>query len=383
MSPSALRILMVSLSRNDPLGGASRVFHLLNEGLLARGHDVTTIHREDLFTDKEPGRVAGRVALPQVASRAAARLAPERYDVVFSASGMLYPLFGRMGAGKTLRVHHLLGAAFFDHRATMDEAARGHVAVSSTYRKLTGPLPTKWDLAGARAADLVTLNCRRDLDYMIDQGIPAERCRWIPLAVHPDLLAARSAASAFPPRMPRSAIWFGSWSDRKGTAYLVRAWAEVLARHPDATLTLGGTGMSEAALHAAFAGMDTSHIRVLGRVSIAEQVAAFERHELFLFPSLSEGFGFALLEAMACGLAAVTTTTGMGGDLIRPEHDALIVPAASATHLASAICRLFDNPALRERIAAQGRRTAEAYTLERLALAYEETFISYRDKAAR
>ena len=72
-------------------------------------------------------------------------------------------------------------------------------------------------------------------------------------------------------------------------------------------------------------------------LALADQVAEFQRHAIFLFPSLSEGFGLALLEAMALGLAAVTTLTGFGADFLRHRETGLIVSQGSARHLADGI----------------------------------------------
>ncbi len=351
----------------------------MSEGLSQLGHQVRTIHRDELVDGKTVSRTAERLLLPQIASRAAEKLHPKDYDVVFSSSGMLYPLFDKMGPGKTKRIHYLPGAAFFDHQATLQEATRGHIRISPLYRHFTGKMPPRWDLLGARSADGTIVNCLRDRDYLVDQGSAENEVAFIPLPVHPEVLRLRQHMSDAPARLTHSAIWFGSWSDRKGIAYLPRAWSQVLARFPKAGLTIGGTARSRDEVLSAFSGMDTSNIRVLGRVNIEEQVREFERHSVFLFPSLSEGFGFSLLEAMACGLASVTTSTGLGGDLITHGHDALIVPPASSTHLASGILNLFEHDALRIGLGARARSNAEQYTLERCAREYASFFKQMMD----
>lgn len=368
-----LNILLISLSKNDPFGGASRVFHLLEEGLGQLGHQTRLLHREELM-GLGGSKIVDRFFLPQAASRAAKRFSPEQYDVVFSSSGMLYPLFNAMGPGRTRRVHQLHGAAFYDQQATLQEGARGHARVSPLYRHVTGEMPVKWDLLGARASDGVIVNSLRDKDYLVDQGIDEQRIDYVPLPVHSDVLRLRSPLDRAPARVRHSAIWFGSWTDRKGFAYLPRAWKHVLARFPGATLTIGGTGRSREEITSAFAGMDTSGIRVLGRIGLDEQVREFERHAAFLFPSLSEGFGFALLEAMACGLPSITTLTGLGGDLIRHGESAIIIPPASSIHLASSIIDLFADSALQSHIGARARQNAERYTLQRTATGYASFF---------
>jgi glycosyltransferase involved in cell wall biosynthesis len=385
MPSRPLRILFVSHARKDPNGGASRVFHLLEDGLSARGHEVVAIHRDDLTLTQRLGKLADRFLLPQTISIDARRYRPQDFDVVMAPSGILYPLFRQLRDRPTrpLLVQHLLGSMFFDHFATVEEAARGHLRLSPVYRLMTGNLPLGWDLKGARAADLLTVNCGRDLDYMIDQGIPPANCVHIPLALHPDILAHAMAERPRPSRTPRSVFWFGSWSDRKGISYLPRAWRLIRERFPDATLTLGATGMPAAVLHDAFAPEDRASVTVLGRISVAEQLAAFDSHAVFLFPSLSEGFGFALLEAMAGGLAPVATLTGMGADFLRDRDNAMVIPPASSLHMAKAVITLLADDALRTRIGAQAACDARQLTATRMIDAYETLFLDGLDRRER
>ena len=81
-------------------------------------------------------------------------------------------------------------------------------------------------------------------------------------------------------------------------------------------------------------------MKILPRIDLDEQLAEFNRHAIFIFPSLSEGFGLALIEAMAMGLACVTTSTGMMGDWITDRQEALLIPVASARHLANGMMRV-------------------------------------------
>ncbi len=115
-------------------------------------------------------------------------------------------------------------------------------------------------------------------------------------------------------------------------------------------------------------------IHVLPRVSREEQVTIFNNHAIFLFPSLSEGFGFALLEAMSQGLAVVTTYTGLSADLLKDNRNALIVPPACSLYLARAASHLIGDLALRRRVAAEGQALARTFTVEKTVSAYEAAF---------
>lgn len=369
-----MRILFASHSRKDPHGGASRVYHLLEDGLKGRGHLVKTLHFEDMGIAGKKGRIAERLRLPQAISSRVAREHLEEWDVIMSSSGMLYPLFEKLRGHqkRPLLVNHLHGLAYFDHQATMSEAERGNHRISAIYRFVTGQLPVQWDLKAVDAADLTIVQNGRDEDFLRQRGTQA--LVNIPLCVQPEILEAGYAAPAAAERRAASLLWFGSWVARKGKSYLPSAFGQIAARHPEATLTIGGTGIAAETLLSHFAPELRSKIRVLPRVSAEEQLEIYRSHSIFLFPSLSEGFGFALLEAMSMGLAAVTTDTGLAGDFLVDRQHAVVTPKASALHLARGVVSLIEDQALRTSIAAQGQKLARQFTVEKMIDGYEKAF---------
>jgi glycosyltransferase involved in cell wall biosynthesis len=372
-----MRILLVSHSHSNPDAGASRVYHLLNDGLTARGHHVKTLHYGDLNIRPATERITSRLFLPQAVSRRAAKEDLANYDVVMSSSGMLYPLYEKLRgqSSRPLFVNNLLGSAFMDHQATLSEAERGHLKVSWIYRAVTGPLPVRSDMRGSHAADLTITHNRRDEDFCYDQKVPFVQT--IPLPVHPDLLAATSSVPPPESRDPLALLWFGSWTERKGGSYLPRALALIAERHPNVRLTLGGLPSDERRVRALFPEALQKNLVFLQRITRDEQIAVFGSHSIFLFPSLSEGYGFALLEALSMGLAAVTTATGLGADLIHDGVDALIIPPASAIHIANATLRLIEDAPLRIRLGNAARQLAAAYTLDRMIDSFEAAFRSH------
>jgi glycosyltransferase involved in cell wall biosynthesis len=94
-----------------------------------------------------------------------------------------------------------------------------------------------------------------------------------------------------------------------------------------------------------------------------------------VFPTRYEGFGIVTTEAMAAGLAVVTTCTGAGADVVRDEKNGLLVPFGDVARTRDAVARLLDDDALRVRLARAGRIDAEAITWrsagEALVVVYE------------
>lgn len=381
-----MRLLLVSHSANDPNGGASRVYHFLTEGLAARGHEVQCLHLDDVEIPRALEKFATRLLLPSFVSRAAARVIKRNmapFDVIISSNGMLAPLYRQLQRepDRPLLVNHLHGLTYFYHQSTMDEVLRGNMKVSWIYRRCTGRIPQRWDLQGMQYSDLAIVQNKRDEDFLGEKGF--RYVKWIPLAVHPKILAAGASAPMQTERDPMRLFWFGSWTVGKGTNYVPRAFEQICTRFPKARLTIGGTGATQEEIRAYFNESLRGNIRVLTKITIQEQIAELRENAIFLFPSLSEGFGFAPLEALAMRMALVTTQAGFGGDLLVDRHHARIIPVASALHLAEAVIELMEHPELRQQLAKHGRELAETLTLERMLDSYERTLTAALEERNR
>lgn len=103
-----------------------------------------------------------------------------------------------------------------------------------------------------------------------------------------------------------------------------------------------------------------SGVRVLGHVDDATLAGLYENAVMLAFPSLYEGFGLPLLDAMARGLPALIGDRGALPELA--GEAALAVDAESTAAIAAGLRRLLGEAALRKRLAAAGRRRAKDYS---------------------
>ena len=106
-------------------------------------------------------------------------------------------------------------------------------------------------------------------------------------------------------------------------------------------------------------------VRFLGHVDEATLSALYHSAAILALPSLYEGFGLPLLEAMAHGLPAVVGNVGALPELA--DGAAILVDSEDVASIAYGLERLLDDAALRERLGAMGKERAAAFTWERAA----------------
>jgi len=137
---------------------------------------------------------------------------------------------------------------------------------------------------------------------------------------------------------------------QKGQLYVIRAMPEILQRVPHAVFLSAGSAGAKTALIAAEAtdlGIADS-VRLIGvRPDIPRLLAAAD---IFVFPSLYEGLGVSLLQAMGSGLACVTTDRPPMTEVVSHHETGLLVPAQDPTAVANAVLELATDVSLRHRL---------------------------------
>jgi len=168
-------------------------------------------------------------------------------------------------------------------------------------------------------------------------------------------------------------LFVGTCEPRKNLQRLIKAHTLSFARHGLPLVMVGGRGWRSAAIERAIrAGEDAGRLIRLGRLGDGDLAALYAHALCLVFPSLYEGFGLPLLEAMAFGTPVVTSNRGVcrevagdGGILVNPE---------SVEDIAAAILRMAEEPALRERLAARARLIAQRYDWDTSARAMVDLF---------
>lgn len=131
-------------------------------------------------------------------------------------------------------------------------------------------------------------------------------------------------------------LFVGSLIERKGVRYLIDAFRLIMASHPDYSLVVIGEGPQRESLEKLAADFPEGKVAFLGALSQAEIKRWMQTARVFVLPSLEEGQGVVLVEALACGTPCVASNVGGIPDVIIPEVGGLVPPRDSKA-LADAI----------------------------------------------
>jgi glycosyltransferase involved in cell wall biosynthesis len=166
----------------------------------------------------------------------------------------------------------------------------------------------------------------------------------------------------------------GQLDERKGIRYLLDAWKDIHSRHTDVMLLLIGKGPMQKFIETFIVQHSLkSSVRLLGfRNDIP---AILQQSYLLTLPSLWEGFGYVLVEAMAAKLPTVATATSSIPEIVVHEKTGLLVPPRQSKALAEAFNTLISDPEKAHMMGEAGRiRMEELFTIDVMFTKFEKVF---------
>lgn len=213
-------------------------------------------------------------------------------------------------------------------------------------------------------------------DLVACLGVPAERISVVypgftPAMQRPADPSQLAAVAATYGLTAPYFLYVGTLQPRKNLARVAQAFARVLARwaaeYPDAAppqLALAGKPgwLADEALAPIRALGLGDRLRILGYVPESDLPALLSGAAALAFPSLYEGFGFPILEAQACGIPVLTSTTSSCPEVA--GEGGLLVDPLDAEAIAAGLWRLLTEPALASALTAHGRRNLARFRWE-------------------
>lgn len=151
-------------------------------------------------------------------------------------------------------------------------------------------------------------------------------------------------------------LFVGALGQRKGLSYLLAAMRPLAGV---AELTLLGRKTASACRPLDEATQAHRWIPSLSHQAVLDEMA---RHDVLVFPSLFEGFGLVILEAMSRGLPVITTAHTAGPDVIQEGENGYIVPIRSATALEEKLSLLAGDRGLLAEMKRQALATAQRHS---------------------
>lgn len=304
------------------------------------------------------GVLASPVRLRRVPANGFARLASMaiiarqiRPDVVHA----IYFLPPAVGAPTVLTVHDVsfeLFPQFFSRKALV----RDRLLIRNSAQ---------------RATKVVTISETSRRDLMDIYGLAPDRVVAIPLGVAPsfspeDSAVQRSAADGRPLRL----LAVGTLQPRKNLGRLLEAVRTIARDTPVILRIVGPDGFQADAIRAQDVG--TAQVEIVGYVTDEALADIYRWADMLVYPSIYEGFGLPVIEAMACGTPVVTST---GGSLPEVAGDAaIIVDPLDVAAIADGIRRIADDHVLAGELRMRGLARAAEFTWEETARRHLEVY---------
>jgi len=333
------RIAIVLQTPRDPHSSVYLTYQALAAELTGRGHQATILTPNDF-----PGARAGRwtpIVYPWTIARWLRRERAALDVVVFHSFAGWLASASRATRGLNVVVaFHGLEPLY--HRQLRIDAERTG-GLSARYRVLQEQLMPRFLRMACRDASRVTSLNAGEREFLIHAGwTAAARIVTVAHGVRDEFFLGPR-----PARPLRSLLFLAQWLPMKGIDALRAAFIELARRHEDLRLVCAGTLAPAADVLSAFPADVRSRVTVAPRVDQGALIAMYRDADAFVFPSSYEGFGLALVEAMAARLPIVTTPVGVAADALTDRRNALFVPPRDSAAIVNAVETLIRDPTLR------------------------------------
>lgn len=227
-------------------------------------------------------------------------------------------------------------------------------------------------LSARRAKRVVAISASTKRDIINLLGVPEEKVDVVPCGVDddfrpvdkPELLDELRRKHSLPPRM---LLFVGTIEPRKNLTTLLKSYALLRERMKPPPLVIGGPrGWRHGEVFSLAEELDLlDEVLFPGYIARDELPLWYNAADLFVYPSLYEGFGLPPLEAMACGTPVVVSDTSSLPEVVGDAG--ILVDPTSAEELAQAMERVLTDIELRDLLRARGLERARTFTWQRTA----------------
>lgn len=369
-----MKILLTIHEQLNPNAGAAGCTVKLAQEYEKQGHKVSIFSFDDL-PDYLPS-LAKEVMFPEfVAARVKKLIKTNDLDVVDSSTGDIWfwaKNFRKSKFKSPLLVTRSHGLENLWHLQHLEDERLGDLKLSWKYFLYRGSIQL-WEVRNSlQYADLVYLLNTQEKKYSVEQlGIEAEKIEVFANGIPESFLNLPWKST---PQNEDSVIriaQIGTYIPRKGIQYGKSAINNILARYPKVEIGFFGTKCKECPdveqIYADFEPQYWNRIKTIPCYDHKNLPSLLKDYHIKLFPTLREGFSLALLEAMACGLAPVTTSHPAAIETIKDSYDGIIVPPRDSNAIEEALEKLITDRSYLEILRRNAYLTAQNYSWEVIA----------------
>ena len=287
-------------------------------------------------------------------------------DIVDASTGDAWvwgKLWNRSNHGLPVLATQSHGLEHVGHVQTLAEAQRRKQHLSWKYPLYHGGFRL-WEVAcSMRCSDLVFMLNQHDADYAISHlNVDINRVNLIPNGIPEAFINLPFEPISESSNSILRIVQVGSYIARKGVQYSVPVLNTILTRYPEVEVSFLGTGCDAEKVYADFAPDVRDRVQVIPSYSHEHLPALLQGHHILLFPSLSEGFPLAIPEAMACGLAPVSSDIPGPTEIVEHETNGLLIPVRDSQAIEHALEKLITNRSYLAQLCRSAYDTAQHYS---------------------
>lgn len=376
-----MRILLTIHEKLDPNSGSAGSTFKIGQEYQKLGHEVYYYSFDDL-PEILPAKIK-ELVFPEFV---AFKINQHKIDVVDASTGdaWFWAKTRRNFNKIPVLVTRSHGLEHMQHMQDQEEASRGDLKLSWKYPLYRGSIQL-WEVAQSiKCADSVYLLNTQEKKYIVEHfGVKSDKAHVFPNGIPDYLIGLPFKSLASDENVPIKIAQISTYITRKGIKYSAPAINEILLRYPQVEIGFLGTQCQECPsadiIYKDFDPSVRDRITVIPRFEHAKLPELLKGYQIKILPSLSEGFGKALIEAMACGIAPITTATPGPLEIVSDGHDGLIVPPRSSEAITQALSQLIENPQRLEKLRHNAYETAQKYSWRKTASArlsvYEQNIV--------
>jgi len=274
---------------------------------------------------------------------------------VVASYGVAYSIFNSFDEKKVLNypiTHWDHTVRVLSHEAEKDKEFSG-ISTLPIYKKVTDKF-LRNHYEEMHLADQIWVGSTYAKNSFLEMSIPESKIKVIPYGVDTNYFTP-GAVVDLDKTDKLKVLYVGTIEQRKGVGYLLRAFKKLPKNKYDLTLIGNIKGKSKSL--SPYSDLFT-HIPHISKDLLIEQ---YRLADVLVFPSLLEGLGLVVLEAMSCGLPVIVTDRGPN-EVVRDGVDGFVVSACDENSLIDRLEQLFNKPDLRIKMSQNARQQAESYS---------------------